>query len=48
MANKVSDTNANPYADDIKRRIGTNTKSVKPGQTLYASMAISLALTTGS
>ena len=37
MANKVADTNANPYADDASNNEleNLNTKSVKPGQTLY-------------
>ena len=37
LANKVSDTNANPYADDASNNEleNLNTKSVKPGQTLY-------------
>ena len=37
LANKVADTNANPYADDASNNEleNLNTKSVKPGQKLY-------------
>ena len=37
LANKVADTNTNPYADDASNNEleNLNTKSVKPGQKLY-------------
>ena len=37
MANKVADTNANPYADDASNNEAENlnTKTVKRGQKLY-------------